>query len=93
MTTPLVRHKANIRLAIREEADGFIVAYFAEPNTMEGAIRIASVLRSVLETTPGAFGIWTGLCEQIIRAQVAAVLDLPAGEIELERETPPEQQA
>ena len=92
MTKP-IRTKANIRLAIREEADGFVSAYFAEPNTMEGAILIATVLRSVLETTPGSFAVWTSLCEMIIRAQVAAVVGVPAEEIELEHEAPPEQRA
>lgn len=53
------------RIAIRREG-AFVNAYFAPPDSMEGAILMGSVRTSILQKTPGAMEAYQELMKSAI---------------------------
>jgi hypothetical protein len=66
------------RIAFRSEGE-WVNAYFAEPDTMDDAILVGSVLESALEQTPGAFEAYRALMTKIMDKALSDI-GIPAAE-------------
>ena len=71
-----MRPKALWRIAFRAEGE-WVNAYYAEPNTMEGAILICSARKGCLQSTPGAFDDLQALARKIVSCAIADVGGTP----------------
>lgn len=66
-----------IRIAIRTE-EGWVVAYLARPDTMDGAVRVAVIHRAVVEMSPSIFDLWKGALSEWLRLVTAEAMGIPA---------------
>lgn len=57
---------APFRLAFRAEGE-FVNVYYAAVDTMDGAMFLSSMRRSMLDKTPGAFAKWQELMRDILK--------------------------
>lgn len=64
---------APFRLAFRSEGD-FVNCYYAAADTMKDAMLLASMRRSALSKTPGAFEQWQKLMQHILSTAVDGAL-------------------
>lgn len=78
---------APFRLAFRAEGE-FVNVYYAAIDTMEGAMFLSSMRRSMLDATPGAFVKWQELMREIL--SVACVDAMGAAPVSFDSRVAPE---
>lgn len=77
------------RVAIREAGE-WVVAYFAPPEGMDGAIELGRIRRSVLSECPGAWDRWRSFWGVVV---VDLLPESLRGGARAEERTPPEASA
>ena len=76
-----------IRLAIRTEEE-WVVAYLAQPETMDGAMKLAVIRKSIFDQSPESFGLWRQSLEAWLKITTAEVAGLPIDKVYMMEQTP-----